>query len=107
MAKVIDISSKLTVEEKFLHVAEGKDYKIDDRKNTVIKINQMMAEGQNSNDISMIDKVISICLGEKAFKEIDKMNLPFAQYQNIFIGIMAAISDKSFDEMEKSFRDSI
>lgn len=107
MPKVIDISSKLIVEEKFLHVAEGKDYKVDDRKNTVIKINQMLSEAQNQNDASMMDKVISTCLGEKAAKEIDKMDLTFEAYQDVFIGIMAAISNKDFDEMEKSFRQSI
>jgi hypothetical protein len=107
MSKVIDISSKLVVEDKFLHVAEGKDYKVDDRKNTVIKVNEMLNNAQTKNDAKMIDKVISLTLGEKAFREIEKMDLSFSAYQDLFIGIMAAISDKKFEDMEKSFRESI
>ena len=107
MAKVIDISSKLVVEQKFLHLAEGKDYKIDDRKNTVIKINQMMKEAKDQNDAEFMDKVIITCLGKKAHEEIEKMDLTFDGYQDVFIGIMAAISNKDFEEMEAEFRKTV
>lgn len=102
MGKIIDISAKLCVEDKFLQVAEGKDFKIDDRKNTVIKANKMIQD--DPNDPEIIDKIIRLTLGEKAFKEIEAMNLPFSAYQSVFIGIMAAIQDKSYEEVEKSFR---
>lgn len=34
------------------------------------------------------------------------MNLSMEAYQNVFIGMMAAISCKTFEEMEKQFRNA-
>ena len=42
MSKIIDISAKLTNERPKLKLAEDKVYEIDDRKNTIIILNQKM-----------------------------------------------------------------
>lgn len=104
MGKIIDISSKLVNEPKFLQVAEGKTYKVDDRKNTVLKLNELL---DGSNDSAKnIDKAIKIGLGEKAFKEIEAMDLSIVAYQSLFIGMMALMMDKDYEEMEKTFRNT-
>lgn len=104
MGKIIDISSKLVNEPKFLQVAEGKTYKVDDRKNTVLKLNELLdgSDGSAKN----IDKAIKIGLGEKAFKEIEAMDLSIVAYQSLFIGMMALMMDKDYEEMEKTFRNT-
>ena len=104
MGKIIDISSKLVNEQKFLQVAEGKTYKVDDRKNTVLKLNELLdgSDGSAKN----IDKAIKIGLGEKAFKEIEAMDLSIVAYQSLFIGMMALMMDKDYEEMEKTFRNT-
>lgn len=104
MGKIIDISSKLVNEPKFLQVAEGKTYKVDDRKNTVLKLNDLLdgSDGSAKN----IDKAIKIGLGEKAFKEIEAMDLSIVAYQSLFIGMMALMMDKDYEEMEKTFRNT-
>ena len=63
MGKIIDISSKLVNEPKFLQVAEGKTYKVDDRKNTVLQMNAFLNEGAASVD--RIDKAIKLGLLKK------------------------------------------
>lgn len=103
MGKIIDISAKLINEPKFLQVTADKNYKVDDRKNTVLKINELLGDG---NGVKQIDEAIKICLGEKAFKEIEEMELSITAYQTLFIGMMALITDKSFEEMEKTFRNA-
>ena len=104
MGKIIDISSKLVNEPKFLQVAEGKTYKVDDRKNTVLKMNELLDGGSAS--AHAIDKAIKLGLGEKAFKEIEAMNLSITAYQSLFIGMMALMMDKSYEDMNKTFRSS-
>ncbi|HAE92131.1 MAG TPA: hypothetical protein DCG60_05725 [Tissierella sp.] len=74
MSKIIDISAKLTNERPKLKLAEDKIYDIDDRKNTIILLNQKM-EKLDMNDINAIDEMISVVLGEDAAKEIKKLNL--------------------------------
>ena len=103
MSKIIDISAKLTNERPRLKLAEDKIYDIDDRKNTIILLNQKM-QGSDTNDIDAIDEMIGVVLGEEAAKEINDMNLPMAAYQSIMIAIMAAVTGEEYDIAEARFR---
>ena len=103
MSKVIDISAKLTNERPKLKLAKDKIYEIDDRKNTIILLNQKIQE-TDVNDINAIDEIISIVLGEEAAKEIDAMNLPMAAYQSIMIAITAAVTGEDYEVAEARFR---
>ncbi|WP_313758479.1 hypothetical protein [Tissierella sp.] len=103
MSKIIDISAKLTNERPKLKLAEDKIYDIDDRKNTIILLNQKM-EKLDMNDINAIDEMISVVLGEEAAKEINDMNLSIMAYQSIMIAIMAAVTGEKYEVMEARFR---
>lgn len=103
MSKIIDISAKLTNERPKLKLAEDKIYEIDDRKNTIILLNQKIQD-TDVNDINAIDEMISVVLGEKAAKEIDEMNLPISAYQSIMIAIMAAVTGEDYEVAEARFR---
>ncbi|MGJ0848638.1 hypothetical protein ACR77J_18370 [Tissierella praeacuta] len=103
MSKIIDISAKLTNERPKLKLAEDKIYDIDDRKNTIILLNQKM-EKLDMNDINAIDEMISVVLGEDAAKEINDMNLSIMAYQSIMIAIMAAVTGEKYEVMEARFR---
>lgn len=103
MSKIIDISAKLTNERPKLKLAEDKIYEIDDRKNTIILLNQKI-QGTDVNDINAIDEMISVVLGKEAAKEIDEMNLSIAAYQSIMIAIMAAVTGEDYEVAEARFR---
>ena len=103
MAKIIDISGKLTNERPQLKLAEGKVYDIDNRKNTILLVNQKV-QTVNVNDLTALDEIMRLTLGDEAAKEIDEMNLPFTAYQSIFIAIMAAVSGEEYESMESRFR---
>jgi len=103
MSKIIDISAKLTNERPRLKLAEDKIYDIDDRKNTIILLNQKM-QGSDTNDLDAIDEMIGVVLGEEAAKEINEMNLPMAAYQSIMIAIMAAVTGEEYEAAEARFR---
>lgn len=103
MGKVIDISAKLTNERPKLKIAEDKIYEIDDRKNTILKLNQKM-QSDDTEDLGFIDDVIKMTLGSKAAKEIADMDLSLSAYQNIMLAIMAAVMGESFEVAEARFR---
>lgn len=102
MSKIIDISSKLTNERPTLKLSETMVFEIDDSKNNVLKLNQKLNKA-NVNDIAVLDEIIKITLGEKQYKEIDKLNLSLSSYQTIFIAIMAGISRMEYEEAETRF----
>lgn len=103
MAKTIDISAKLTSERPKIKLAEDKIYEIDDRKNTILKLNQKM-KGRNIEDIAFIDEIVEMTLGKKVAKEIDAMDLSMAAYQNIMLAIMAAVMGEDFEVAVARFR---
>lgn len=103
MSKIIDISAKLTNERPKLKLAEDKIYEIDDRKNTILQLNQKM-QNADLNDLNVIDEMIKVVLGKKAAKEINDMNLPIVAYQSILIAIMAAVTGEEYEAAEARFR---
>lgn len=99
MAQVIDISGRIKNQPKFIKIGK-KSYRVDDRKNTILEIMQIMDE-EGSGDIATIDKVIGKLLGANAKKELD---YSLEDYQTIFIACMAAVQGVTFEECENSFR---
>lgn len=97
----IDISKKLFNDKPIIKVAEGKEYKVNNSKNAMLLIDQEMKN--NKNEIEAMDKVVKMTLGQKAFEEIEEMELSFANYKVIFIAIMAGVSGESFESVEKNF----
>ncbi|MBY2477629.1 hypothetical protein KWV16_12140 [Clostridioides difficile] len=105
MSNIIDISTKLTNEKPKIKISEDKVYTVNNSKNTVLIVNQRMSEN-NSNEIELIDDALKLLLGEKAFKEIDSMQLSFVDYKTIFVAVMAAISGETYEETETRFQNS-
>lgn len=104
MSKIIDISARLTNERPKLKLTEDKVYEIDDRKNTILLMNQKMQDA-DVEDITFIDEMITILLGKDAAKEIDELDLSVSVYQTIMVAIMAAISGEDFETAESRFRE--
>ena len=98
---MIDISKKLSNDKPVIKIAEGKEYKINNSKNTMLLIDQEMKN--NKNELEAMDKAVKLALGQSAFEEIENMDLSFADYKVLFIGIMAGVSDQSYEDVEKNF----
>lgn len=105
MGKIIDISGKISNEPTFLHIAENMNYKVDDSKNTVIKV-MAVWNNEELGDMDKIDKTIEMILGKKAFKEINDLNLSINAYKTISMAIMATITGQSLEEFETRFQQS-
>jgi hypothetical protein len=100
MATVIDITNKIKNEEKFI-VYSGKSYKVDDRKNTIIKAYSIIESASGAN-IEMIDEVMRLLLGKDAVKDFD--GFAYDDYLVPFFAALACVQNKSYDEVESSFR---
>lgn len=103
MARTIDISSKLTNERPKLKLGEGKEFEIDNSKNTVLVLNQKM-EQSNLNDPAEIDAIFELLLGKEAVEEINKLNPPMTDLIAIFIGVMAGATGEEYETVERRFR---
>ncbi|BFH16502.1 hypothetical protein J6TS7_31070 [Paenibacillus dendritiformis] len=99
MAKTIDITSRLTNERPVLKLGEGKEYPIDNRKNTVLAIQAKMDAGDGSN----MDEVLEMMLGKEAVKEINESDISFADYQVIFIAALAGAMNQDYEVIEARF----
>lgn len=102
-SKVYDISKKITNERPVLRLAEDKVYEIDDSKNTMLLLNQKI-KNEDMEDLSVLDEIEKVVLGEEAVKEIDEMKLSTESHQNIVIAIMAAATGEDFEVAEARFR---
>lgn len=100
MGRVINIANKLDREPRFLIVDETHKYKVDCTKNAVTKV--MALEG---TDKDQIDEIITILLGKEAFKEIEKMDLPYDNWVIIMKGAIAVAVNKDLDDVEEDFRE--
>lgn len=105
MGKVVDISAHLTNERPTLKLGEGMEYKVNDRKSTMLLLNQKMRDS-DLNDIEEIDKILKALLGEEAVKEIDKLDPPFAFYQTILEGAIAAVMGEDLEVTNARFQES-
>lgn len=103
MTKVIDISSKLTNERPTLMLGEGRVYPIDDRKNTILILNQKIAQS-DLNDLKTLDDIFTLLLGTEAVQEINAMDLSFSDHQYIFIAAMAGALGEDFEVVEARFQ---
>lgn len=97
--KVIDITSRINNEPKFVKIGENS-YKVDDRKNTVLQVMQMME--QDGTGITAIDSALEKLIGREAVKAMEDYSLE--NIQTVFIAVMACVRGVSYEECEKSFR---
>lgn len=103
MSKTIDISGKLTNERPKLKLGEGLEFEIDNRKNTVLVLNQKIQE-TDLNDLREVDGILELVLGKEAVQKIGEMDISFADYQTIFVACMAGAMGEEFETVEARFQ---
>ena len=101
MATVIDITGKIKNEEKFI-VWNSKNYKVDDRKNTILQAYAILNDQEMG--IETIDKVMALLIGADAVKDFE--DLPYRDYLVPFFAAMACVQNKTYEEIEATFRNA-
>ena len=100
MATIIDITSKIRNEEKYIQYGKKK-YKVDDSKNAMIRVSALM---DDSADVETIDKIITILLGKDAVKDFSGFAL--SDYKVVLFAALACVQEVPYEDVERSFRAS-
>lgn len=98
MAKIINISDKLSMEKPVIQVGE-KTYSINDSLETVMKFEESYGDGDTQ---SMLEGM-KVALGAEAYEEIGFEKMSFKNIQVWFLAIMAAMQDMEYEEVEARF----
>ena len=98
MAKIINISDKLSFEKPCIQVGD-KTYTVNDSLETVMKFEEVYGDGDTH---SMLE-CLKIALGEEAYEELNFVKMPFKNIQVWFLAINAAMQDLSYEETESRF----
>lgn len=104
MAKLYTLDEKLLTDTPEIRIKD-KLYPVDNRQKTVRKLMQINTDQMDGSQVSeQMDQTLKLALGEKAFAEIDKMDLPFPAYQKLFELVMAAMTGEEEQAMEQRFQ---
>lgn len=99
MAKIINISDKLSFEKPCIQVGE-KTYTVNDSLETVMKFEEVYGDGDTAGML----ECFKVALGEETCKEIGFEKMSFKNIQVWFLAINSAMQDLSYEETEARFR---
>ena len=104
MAKMYTLDKKLLVGTPEIRVGD-KIYPVDDRTKTVKKIMKLWEDEERASDIDGIDEVFKLAFAPDDYKEINKMDLPFAAYQKLFMLVISAVTGEEPETVEGRFQE--
>ena len=64
----------------------------------------MKATKLDTANVENVSKILELALGQKAAKEVEEMNLPFAAYQQLLEIIIAAMTGEEPEEVSARFQ---
>lgn len=99
----IDISSKLGKEKATIKLAEGKVFEVNTSADNYLVVQEKLKNVEFS--IEVMYEMIEMLMGKKALEEIKEMKLSIQGLESVVIALSAAVSEVSYEEMEKRFRD--
>ena len=102
MAKIINISDKLSLEKPKLVVGD-KIYTVKDGMDTVMKFEELAA----ASTADSLTQAIEISLGKEAADELDIKSWSLANFKVLTIAILAAMQGIEYDEAASRFQDKV
>lgn len=99
MAKIINISDKLSLEKPVIQVGD-KTYTVNDSLETVMKFEEQYGDG----DIHGMLECMKVAIGETAYEKMAFEKMSFKNIQVWFFAVMAAMQDMSYEDVEARFR---
>lgn len=108
MANKINLLAQLEASKPVLVLGEGEEYEINDDKNVILKMDQILKDGGSENDIEGFDKMFEALLGKEAVKKMEAnhpgITTRVSQMLVLMTGIIAAVRGVSYEEVAESFR---
>ena len=100
MARIINVSDKLTSEKPKIIVGE-KEYEVDDSLLAVLRFEECISQGINQNTTT---SAVEIALGKKAANDLDVKSMSLTNFNVLTIAIYAAMQDVTYEEAEARFQ---
>lgn len=118
MANYLNISGKLDNSKPGLILGPGEEYEIDDRKSTVIKVQELVKNSAKKTDdetseadqieADVMGKALQLLLGKASMKAIEQKHpgatMRLGAIKILFTAAMASIAGLTYDEGEAQFR---
>lgn len=99
MAKIINISDKLSFDKPCIQVGE-KTYTVNDSLETVMKFEEVYGDGDTQGML----ECLKVAVGDEAYAELEFEKMSFKNIQVWFLAINAAMQDLTYEETENRFR---
>ena len=100
--KVIDISMKITNQLPMIRITDDLVVTVNNRKNTILKVQAMAAESEkkkdNNNEVKFITKALEMLIGKEAADNIEAMDLPLPEYKEMYNAIMGVAAGTCGEE---------
>ena len=91
----------LTREEKFIDLGELGVFKVNDSKNTVLRVMELWEnEDDKLSEIDKLNKTLITVLGKKEFNKINEADISFDNYQEICITVMDLITNQDVENLK-------
>ena len=91
MAKIVDITDKLSFDENPKVVVKGKELEVNADATTVLKIMGILGDGEDVKPNDVV-KMYELIFSEADRKKIDKMKLQFADFQTLVFSSISLIT---------------
>lgn len=91
MAKIVDITDKLSFDENPKVVVKGKELEVNADASTVLKIMGTLGDGENVQPNDVV-KMYELIFSDADRKKIDKMKLQFADFQTLVFSAISLIT---------------
>ena len=90
MAKIYDISMKITNELPKMQITDDLIVTVNNRHSTILNIQAMLMEAEKNDDTEAMtmDKALTLLIGQKSAEKINAMDLPINEYKTVYEAIM-------------------
>lgn len=102
MAKIYDISMKITNELPAMKITDEILVTVNNRHSTILNIQAMImeAEKKESNETEIMDKALNLLIGEKKTEEINALDLPINEFKEVYAAVMKVAQGIDIDAEE-------
>ena len=106
MANYLNISGKLDNSKPGLILGPGEEYEIDDRKTTVIKVQEIIKKSKGESE--GMDQALELLLGKPALAKIEEKHpgatTRLSSLRVLFTAVTSSVAGLTYDEGEAQFR---
>lgn len=105
MARVIDISNKLSNEKPLIKLSDEVTVELNDSMKNVLTVMKDLDE--DMSEVEMINNLSVKLFGKEGKKKIDTMNLSVSSYFTLIKSAMALLLDQDVEVVDNMFRKEI